>query len=98
MVLLSLRAFLRLEVYRLRTRRSWYEAKAAILRDTIRAYLAYPPYELIPIAQVLLQMQRLPGAGYDVNYRGLLQHHRVKDLSVGGGDQDLSRPFQKPPL
>ncbi|GAA6763561.1 transposase [Thermus hydrothermalis] len=49
-LLLSLRAFLRLEVYRLRTGISWYEAKAAILRDAIRAYLAHPSYELIPTA------------------------------------------------
>ncbi|MEM4302014.1 MAG: IS701 family transposase, partial [Candidatus Caldarchaeum sp.] len=49
-LLLSLRAFLRLEVYRLRTGMSWYEAKAAIVRDAIRTYLAQPIYELIPIA------------------------------------------------
>jgi len=49
-LLLSLRAFLRLEVYRLRTGVSWYEAKAAIIRDAIRAYLAHPAYELIPTA------------------------------------------------
>ncbi len=36
-LLLSLRAFLRLGVYRLRTGMSWYEAKAAIVRDA--AYL-----------------------------------------------------------
>jgi len=29
---------------------SWYEAKAAIVRDAIRTYLAQPIYELIPIA------------------------------------------------
>jgi len=33
---------LRLEVYRLRTGVSWYEAKAAIVRDAIRSYLAHP--------------------------------------------------------
>lgn len=49
-LLLSLRAFLRLEVYRLRTGMSWYEAKAVILRDAIRAYLTQPTYELIPTA------------------------------------------------
>ncbi len=45
--------FLRLEGYRLRTGMSWYEAKAAILREAIRAYLAQPIYELIPTARVL---------------------------------------------
>lgn len=49
-LLLSLKAFLRLKVYRLRTGISWYEAKAAILRDAIRAYLTQPTYELIPTA------------------------------------------------
>ncbi len=49
-LLLCLRAFLRLEVYRLRTGISWYEAKAGILRNAVRAYLAQPTYELIPIA------------------------------------------------
>ncbi len=29
---------------------SWYEAKAMILWDAIRAYLAQPFYELIPTA------------------------------------------------
>jgi len=45
-LLLALRAFLRLEVYRLRTGVSWYEAKLAILREAIRAYLANPLYVL----------------------------------------------------
>lgn len=49
-LLLALRAFLRLEVYRLRTGVSWYEAKAGILRDAIRAYLVQPTYELTPTA------------------------------------------------
>jgi len=49
-LLLSLRAFLRLEVYRLRKGVSWYEAKAVIIRDGVRAYLAQPTYELIPTA------------------------------------------------
>lgn len=46
-LLLSLRAFLRLEVDRLRTRISGYEAKAAIVRDAIQACLTQPTYELI---------------------------------------------------
>ena len=41
-LLLALRAFLRLGVYRLRAGMSWYEAKAAIVRDAIRSYLAHP--------------------------------------------------------
>jgi len=46
----ALRAFLRLEVYRLQTGVSWYEAKAAILREAIRRYLAHPRYALQPTA------------------------------------------------
>jgi putative transposase len=49
-LLLALRAFLRLEVYRLRTGVSWYEAKLALLREAIRAYLAHPIYDLNPTA------------------------------------------------
>jgi len=40
--------FLRLEMYRLRTGVSWYEAE--IIRDAIRAYLAHPAYELTSTA------------------------------------------------
>lgn len=47
---MSLRAFLRLEAYRLRTKISWYEAKTALIRDAIRAYLAQPIYLLSPTA------------------------------------------------
>jgi hypothetical protein len=49
-LLLALRAFLRLEVYRLRTGVSWYEAKLALLREAIRAFLAHPSYDLNPTA------------------------------------------------
>jgi len=49
-LLLALRAFLRLEIYRLRTGVSWYEAKAAIIRDVIRCYLTHPLYALHPTA------------------------------------------------
>ena len=49
-LLLSLRAFLRLEVYRLKMGVSWYEAKMAIVRDAIRTYLAHPVYEFAPTA------------------------------------------------
>lgn len=41
---LALRAFLRLEVHRLRTGVSWFEAKTAIIREAVRAYLAQPQY------------------------------------------------------
>jgi putative transposase len=43
---LALRAYLRLEVHRLRTGISWFEAKANIIRDAIRSYLADPEYTL----------------------------------------------------
>lgn len=49
-LLLALRAFARLEIYRLRTGVSWYEAKASIIREAIRAYLAHPTYVLGPTA------------------------------------------------
>ena len=43
-------AFLRLEVHRLRTGTSWYEAKASVIRDALRNYLAHPWYQLAPTA------------------------------------------------
>jgi putative transposase len=49
-LLLALRAFLRLEAYRLRTGVNGYEAKAAILREAIRRYWAHPRYVLQPTA------------------------------------------------
>jgi len=42
--------FLRLEVYRLRTGVSWYEAKISIFWDAIRSYLSHPLYVLHPTA------------------------------------------------
>ncbi len=42
----ALRAFPRLECHRLHTGLSWFEAKHAIVRDAIRAYLANPTYLL----------------------------------------------------
>ena len=42
----ALRAFLRLEYYRLQSGVSCFEAKARIVRDAIRAYLAQPLYNL----------------------------------------------------
>jgi putative transposase len=46
----ALRAFLRLEVRRLATGISWWEAKADIVRAAVRAYLAAPTYTLTPTA------------------------------------------------
>ncbi len=43
---LSLRAFLRLEWHCYRTGISWFEAKTAIIRPAVRAYLANPLYTL----------------------------------------------------
>ena len=43
---MSIRAFIRLELYRLMTGISWYEAKARIIRDAVRSYLAQPIYIL----------------------------------------------------
>lgn len=42
----AIRAFLRLECHRLATGVSWFEAKASIVREAIRAYLAHPRYML----------------------------------------------------
>ena len=43
---LALRAFLRLEWHLFSTGVSWMEAKAAIIRDAVRAYLAHPSIRL----------------------------------------------------
>jgi hypothetical protein len=51
-LLLALRAFLRLEVYRLRTGVSWYEAKVSVIRDDIWHYLAHPFYASMPSTQL----------------------------------------------
>jgi hypothetical protein len=45
-IALAIRAFLRLEVYRLNTGTSWFESKQAIIREAIRSYLADPCYTL----------------------------------------------------
>ena len=45
-ILLSLRAFVRLEVNRLATGISWYEAKLDIVRDAIKHYLAIPTIKI----------------------------------------------------
>ena len=47
---LSLQAYLRLEVHRLQTGISWYEAKASIIRDALSSYLSHAWYQLPPIA------------------------------------------------
>jgi len=45
-----LRAFLRLESHCYHTGISWFEAKTAIIREAVRAYIANPRYSLIPTA------------------------------------------------
>lgn len=47
---LALRAFLRLESHCYHHGISWFEAKHAIIRDAVRAYLACPKYHLISTA------------------------------------------------
>ena len=47
---LALRAFLRLESHCYHRGISWFEAKHAIIRNTVKAYLACPLYHLIPTA------------------------------------------------
>lgn len=47
---LALRAFLRLESHCYHRGISWFEAKHAIIRDAVRAYLACPLYHLISTA------------------------------------------------
>jgi putative transposase len=49
-LLLALRAFLRLEVHRVKTQQSWYDAKLSIIRDAIRSYLSNPSFLLQPTA------------------------------------------------
>lgn len=45
-IALAIRAYVRLEVFRLKTGTSWFDAKQAIIRDAIRSYLAVPRYIL----------------------------------------------------
>ena len=47
---MAVRAFVRLEVHRLQSGISWYEAVASIVRSAIRQYLAQPRYSLNPTA------------------------------------------------
>ena len=47
---LAIRAFLRLEAFRLETNTSWFETKNAIIRSAIRHYLAHPTIQLQPTA------------------------------------------------
>jgi putative transposase len=44
----AIRAFLRLELHRLRTAIGWGAAKRGIIREAVRAYLAAPRYTLSP--------------------------------------------------
>ena len=47
---LAIRAFVRLELYRLTTGMSWFEAKTGIIRSAIRLYLAQPSITLFSTA------------------------------------------------
>jgi hypothetical protein len=47
---LAIRAFVRLEAYRLHTGISWFEAKTSIIRSAMRQYLAHPSVSLEPTA------------------------------------------------
>ncbi len=47
---MAIRAFLRFEIFRLKTGKSWYEAKTTIIREALQAYLAHPNYTLTPTA------------------------------------------------
>jgi len=49
-IMLSLRAFLRLELHRLRTGISWYEAKISMIRPAIRSYMSNPSLVFGPTA------------------------------------------------
>jgi hypothetical protein len=49
-ITLSLRAFLRLELSRLRGGTSWYESKISVVRRAVRAYLANPALTLLTSA------------------------------------------------
>jgi len=49
-ITLAVRAFVRLEVHRLRTGHSWYAAKTSIVREAIRTYLAQPTIQLASTA------------------------------------------------
>ena len=45
---LAIRAFLRLELARLKSERSWHESKTSIVREAVRAYLAAPTMTMLP--------------------------------------------------
>lgn len=45
-IVLAVRAFVRLEVHRLRTGMHWYTTKVTLIRDAIRHYLGHPTVRL----------------------------------------------------
>lgn len=47
---LAIRAFVRLEVHRVQSGISWFEAKTGIIRSAMRSYLAHPTFTLCPTA------------------------------------------------
>ena len=50
---LAIRAFLRLELERLRGGRSWFESKQDIVREAVRTYLAQPSITMLPNTKLL---------------------------------------------
>jgi len=46
----AIRAYLRLEVHRIRTGITWFEMKVCIIREAIRDYLAHPHLIIQPTA------------------------------------------------
>jgi hypothetical protein len=50
---LAMRAFLRIESHCFVKVIFWFEAKTAIVRDAVRAYLAKPSYTLVPLCNCL---------------------------------------------
>lgn len=45
-ILFSIRAFLRLEIERIRTTRSWFESKQSVIRNAIKEYIIYLNYNV----------------------------------------------------
>jgi putative transposase len=45
-ILFSIRVFLRLEVERIRTTRSWFESKQSVIRNAIKEYIKYLNYNV----------------------------------------------------
>ncbi len=50
---MAIRAFLRLELARLKSERSWHESKTSIVREAVRAYLTTPTMTMRPATTLL---------------------------------------------